>query len=303
MVRVLVTGANGYIGSEVAAFLARRGHQVYGLIRDAKHAKALQRNDVTPVIGSTNDSQLLEELFAKVSSVVDTVADYASGNPDAASRAILKLLQQVAERTHTQKHYVYTSGVLIYGDVKGQVVDETWPVDESAFRASLERTVVDREQHRNVHGTVIRPAWVYGKSFGNFISHWFKASNDKGEIVVTGNPDKVWPWIHVSDLADAYAHVIESGAPVYGEIFDVADGATRSTVREVREAWARAGGVKGPVVLAPAGDDPFSRISEASIITKSEKLRRLTGWQPAHGPLLDTGVAKRLYDTWLAHQA
>ena len=42
LTRIFVTGAAGYLGSAIAARLARPGHDVFGLTRNPEHANALR---------------------------------------------------------------------------------------------------------------------------------------------------------------------------------------------------------------------------------------------------------------------
>ena len=49
--RVFITGASGYLGSAIAARLARGEYEVMGLTRSPEKAKALAAHGVIPVIG------------------------------------------------------------------------------------------------------------------------------------------------------------------------------------------------------------------------------------------------------------
>ena len=56
-------------------------------------------------------------------------------------------------------------------------------------------------------------------------------ANDKGEIEITGNPNKSWGWIHVWDLANLYTLVAGANkALVAGEIFNALDGVFAASV-------------------------------------------------------------------------
>ena len=50
--RVFVVGATGYLGSAIAARLARAGHEVYGLTRSAERAPALAAAPPVPASGA-----------------------------------------------------------------------------------------------------------------------------------------------------------------------------------------------------------------------------------------------------------
>lgn len=49
--KILVTGATGYIGNGVAKTLAMRGHTVYGLYRNDAFVRILKQQEIIPVQG------------------------------------------------------------------------------------------------------------------------------------------------------------------------------------------------------------------------------------------------------------
>src|SRR5258708_16601657 len=63
--KILVTGATGYIGRAAAKALRLRGHQVSGLVRSESSAAKLAQVGLTPVMGD----------FAGVASLANAVKD------------------------------------------------------------------------------------------------------------------------------------------------------------------------------------------------------------------------------------
>src|SRR5258707_4250647 len=63
--KILVTGATGYIGRAAAKALRLRGHQVSGLVRSESSAAKLAQVRLTPVMGD----------FAEVASLANAVKD------------------------------------------------------------------------------------------------------------------------------------------------------------------------------------------------------------------------------------
>ena len=53
--KVVVTGATGYLGAVAAEALATRGHQVLGLARSERSANALRKRGIEPVMGDFGD--------------------------------------------------------------------------------------------------------------------------------------------------------------------------------------------------------------------------------------------------------
>lgn len=79
--------------------------------------------------------------------------------------------------------YIYTSGVLVYGDHPDEVVDESTPIHGHSliqWRIDHEKAVVSQEK---LDGIVVRPGFVYGRS-GSFSTALFKSSGDK--LVIRG---------------------------------------------------------------------------------------------------------------------
>ena len=61
MSTILVTGANGFIGSHVAEHLHREGHNVRGLVRRTSDLKFIEDLDIELCFGDITDLRTLEE--------------------------------------------------------------------------------------------------------------------------------------------------------------------------------------------------------------------------------------------------
>jgi nucleoside-diphosphate-sugar epimerase len=69
MASCLVTGVNGFVGTNLAQWLRRRDWKVRGLIRSQRHQETCQRLDVEPVLGALDDAAGLERAVADVEAV------------------------------------------------------------------------------------------------------------------------------------------------------------------------------------------------------------------------------------------
>ena len=106
---VFLTGASGYIGGTVAVKLLEAGHLVTGLARDEERAEKLRARDITPVIGTLDDFDVLDG-SARAADAVINAAD--ADNPFAA-RVLVDALRGSGKR------YVQTSGTSIVSDNAG----------------------------------------------------------------------------------------------------------------------------------------------------------------------------------------
>jgi len=287
--RVLVTGANGYIGGAVCEALRRNGHIVYGLVRKEEHALELIQREIIPVIGSISDEKVIAETIKNVGVVIDTVPGSTDADKYKNNRAILHQLAEFYKTHGIKKRFIWTSGVLSYGDHPGKIVDES-VVPITAAPSMITRIKFEKEiiSSTDVEAVVVRPGWVYGGKGGSYIDTWY-SPNKEGKVELDGNPDKAWGWVHIYDLADAFVRVAEaSRGAVSGEIFDVSDD-TRVTYGQVCEAMAATSGESFQVVKKEASKDvnTFSNVMNVTAVPSSDKIKRAVGWNPKCGPFFD----------------
>jgi len=289
VLQILVTGANGYIGSEVAMTLRREGHTVYGLIRQNDQRKELEKHEIIPVVSSMEDICKETELLSKCDVIVDTVIVNGLKVPFSINRDLMNEFAKLAKSTGTRKRYIYTSGVLVYGDYPGVEVDE----DETKYplkgmnkpRIAFEKEVQAFKDLSAMVGVVVRPAWVYGGAGGHYLNDFWKLNGD-GKLELVGNPNKYWSWVHLNDLANAFVVIATAASDrVAGEIFNVADG-SKATYHQVREAMAKAmhaldNNTKLEIVEKPVDkQNVWQVLCEYEIFMSSKKLQTQLGWKP-----------------------
>src|SRR5256885_4277974 len=82
--KILVTGATGFIGAAVARRLSQQGHEVLALSRSDAAAAKLRAAGLTPVAGDFADPSSLIAPAAQVDAVVSTASiGQVEGSPDA----------------------------------------------------------------------------------------------------------------------------------------------------------------------------------------------------------------------------
>ena len=164
MVRVLVLGATGSIGSRAAIALAIAGHDVTALIRtESSTTKTLQQFGVRLAIGNITEVSSWENLF--YSSKVIVLATNLKGSEVA---SIISLATNKPGLTREKKVIVYTSGVLVYGlTTNNKPVDEfapTNPIPGVEWRVDVENQLLDSTLFERT--IVLRPGFVYGHNHG-----------------------------------------------------------------------------------------------------------------------------------------
>jgi nucleoside-diphosphate-sugar epimerase len=286
-VRILVTGATGYIGAVVAETLAGRGHSVVATARTDDAAAVLRSRGHEAVRADLHEPDGLARAASGCDAVVHTAATQDEGMGPAEQAAVRAMLGALRG---TNAPFVSTSGVWVYGSAPpGEVLDEdspTNPVATFAWRPSLEAEVVAAAAD-GVRTAVIRPGMVYGRGGGPL--NQFAAMADSGVPRYVGDGANHWTLVHVDDLAALYALAVER-APT-GTLMNGVIGPPLR-VRDLAEAAAAGAGLPAPqpwpvaeavLELGPEDADGVTRDHRIS----GERARALVGWEPPPRPPLD----------------
>jgi nucleoside-diphosphate-sugar epimerase len=224
--RVLIIGT-GYVGLPLAAELARRGHNVSGLRRDASQSPALIAAGVKPLIADITRPDQLAKIPNDFDWVVNCVAS-GGGGAEEYRRIYLEgmrnlvdwLIPNQRESGSPQSKLVYTSSTSVYGQNDGSVVDEmsyTEPASETGrILLETERTLLTAAQTRNFSAIILRLAGIYGPDRG----YWFKQFVN-GESRMEGNGGRILNMIHRDDVIGCVIAALEYGTK--GEIYNVVD--------------------------------------------------------------------------------
>src|SRR5438094_118500 len=99
--RILLTGATGYIGAAVLDALVRGGHNVTALVRDNEKARRVTGRGARPVIGNLADPESFSAAADAQDGYVHAAFDYASGRGAAVERTALDTIITAARRPRT----------------------------------------------------------------------------------------------------------------------------------------------------------------------------------------------------------
>ncbi|UQW99276.1 SgcJ/EcaC family oxidoreductase [Streptomyces sp. RerS4] len=277
--KVLLTGATGYIGSAVTDHLTAAGHQVVALTRSAEPQPG--RSWHAQVVGDTADPA---SLAGAVTSEIEAVIHLAppSGDADVDTGVIEAL---AAPLRGTGRPFVYTSGIWVLGATgEAQEVTEetpTNPIGIVGYRPQIERQVL-AEAAEGVRAVVIRPGIAYGRG-GGIPALLVERARGQRAPEYYGKEDVRWPMVHVDDLAELFVAAVEraeAGTVWHGV------GESAVPVRDVARAAGRAAGVLAAphaVSVEQAAEVFGPQFADALALDQSisgAAARTALGWRP-----------------------
>jgi nucleoside-diphosphate-sugar epimerase len=216
-----VTGAAGFIGSELVKVLVARGHRVFGLTDSLEAAEHVRRAGGVPVMG-----HLLEPGPWQDEAAADWVfhlPPHASYGPRVTRRRAASITRaRVLMDAHlldavaagATRRIVYVADTSCYGATGPRPITEDTPLVPSAWGRCL-TPALERLDGYIVAGQPIVaafPGWVYGNG-GWFRERVIEPVMAGRRVLLFG---KAGPWlspIHVEDCARGLVHLAERGEP------------------------------------------------------------------------------------------
>jgi len=280
-VRVLVTGASGFLGGAVCEELIGRGHDVDALVR----RKGSEPPGTNAVAGDLTDGGSLTRAVesGEPECVVHLAAEIASQrDPKKIHEANVEGTRRLIASCEAAgvRRMVFTSTV-VTGDAKGALLDEQTPLPvETAYgRSKQQGERLLRES--SLEEVLIRPSHVYGPG-GWFAEEFVNRLRQPGRFAVIGPGENWWDVVRVEDVASACTDAAEH-APA-GALYHVVDDEPISFYDFVALA-ATALGTGAPrhipVWLARlvAGSDPVRAVTR-SAKSSNARIKSELGWAP-----------------------
>jgi len=313
-VKILVTGASGFLGRAVVAALLERGHAVKVLLRPSACLADLPwASKVEVVRGDLRVARDLEEVLEGVDAVAHLAAR-AGGDPVAHFQGTVlgteRLLHAMTGSEVRRLLLVSSLSVYDWRAARGALVEES-PLEPSMYTRdgyAIAKIWQERlcRRYAGDHGldlVVLRPGFIWGRS-----REWIDGVGIRlGRHVLVNGPFRRLPLTHVDNCADVVAAALESEAAT-GETFNVFDSDEIRAWRFASDYVRRGGGgyripfpyfagllaagiasaiarlligrsAKLPGILVPQR----YRARFRSLRFPNAKLRRVLGWTPPYG--------------------
>ena len=291
--RVFVTGATGFIGSEIVQELLCAGHQVLGLARSDEAAGALARLGVEAHRGDLSDLDSLVAGARACEGVIHTafVHDFSQfiANIETDRRAVEAMTRALEG---SDKPMAIASGTLMV-QAGRPATELDAPPSPDAPRAASEVMVL--APCRGIRGSIVRlPPTVHGAGDKGFVRWMVDAAREKGVSPYVGDGENRWPAVHRLDAARVFRLALERAEPGM-RLHAVAEEGVR--MRAIAEAIGTGLGVPVRSITAEEAPAHFGFLGmfiAADNPTSSTLTRSALGWNP-QGPDLLTDIRESGY--------
>ena len=317
VVKVLVTGAAGFIGSTTAELLLSKGHDVVAIDNLASGRAENVPSGATFVEGDCGDEELIRSI-----GTVDACVHFAARIEPGESMkypevffannvaSTLRLLQTLIELEVPR--FVFSSSCAVYGDQTEMPIDEMRSINPQSPYGQSKRMVEEAMSWLVSCGRVRTASMRYFNAAGGTLSHPERhdpeihlipialdaAAGRRSHLEIYGDdyptPDGtcIRDYIHVSDLAEAHVLAI-SALEVHTElVLNLGSGVGYSN-REIVACVKEVTGVDFEVrFTGRRPGDP------AAAVASNDRARDVLGWRLEHSEL-ETIVR----DAWIAHQS
>jgi len=245
-VRVLVTGATGFIGTSLVRRLRAEQMDVRALVHSPEKAATLANLGVEIVVGDITDLKALRAAVDGIETVYHLAGRLLMPGVPASEywRTHYEGTQCILDVCHSNssfQRFILCSSTGVLGPTGEHPADESAPAaptnvyEETKWRAE---ELVQRAIHLGMPGVIIRPGFVYGPGDSHLLG-FFKMVQRRLFRPIGRKPVVLHP-LYVDDLTDAW--LLAASVPqALGECFHIS-GAETVDIAELAKIIARAVG-------------------------------------------------------------
>jgi len=286
--RVFVTGATGFIGTEVVRELIEAGHQVRGLTRSDEGAEQLKAIGAEVHRGDLTDLDSLRQGTKDMDAVVNLAFNHDWSNFAQSSQDEIKAIETLGSALQPGKLLVVTSGV---GGVSGAPGEARKETDPALLLPSIPRRP-EQAAHtiaeRGVHVVVVRLPQVHDTRKQGLVTMMIQIAREKGASAYVGDGANRWAAGPLKDVAQLYRVAVEKAGPGVTTYHAVEEEGV--PLRDIAEAIGK--GLKIPTIsVAPEKAAEhfgmFGHFATLDMPASSEWTRKTLGWEPSGTGLIE----------------
>ena len=219
--RIVVTGAGGFVGSHVVERLLDAGHSVRALVRPTNVPHWLAARGAELVVGDVTDTRSCEaacrdrEVVVHAAALVTEVA-VRDGEYLRVNAAGSEALARAAVRAGARR-FVFVGSTSVHRPNSGRALDERTPLEPAEIygisKAEAESRLGDVAVATGLELVIVRPSRIYGPRDESLV-RVFRAI-DRRRFAQVGSGRIEVDFVYATDVAAALAAASERGSGVY----------------------------------------------------------------------------------------
>lgn len=245
--KILVSGANGFVGSMLCRKLVGAGHDVRGLVRKTSDLTLLEGVPIHKVTGSLEDPASLDAAARDVELVYHAAAAVSDwGSLEYFRQANVEGTRNLLDASCRcgARRFVFISSVAVHSFVNNSEMDETSPQNPTPYgysqtKREAEALVLSYHQQGKIEAVIIRPGDIYGP--GDRVLLMRLAPLLKTGLVpkLAGNK-KMGAFTYIENLTDALL-LAGTATKAAGQAYIITDGTKTTWDAFFREMTAALG--------------------------------------------------------------
>jgi nucleoside-diphosphate-sugar epimerase len=286
--RVFVTGATGFIGTELVKDLISAGHAVRGLARSDAGMEQLKAAGAEAHRGDLQDLDSLRRGATGMDAVVNLAFNHDWSRWADSGAEEVRAIEALGSVLQPGKLLVVTSGIGITSGEPGQVRQETDPAVDSPAIPRRPEQAARAVAVKGVNVAIVRLPQVHDTRKQGLVTMLIQIARDKGVSAYVGDGEVRWAAGPLKDVAHLYRLAVEKTGPGVTTYHAVEEEGV--SLRAIAEAIGK--GLHLPVTSISAEKanehfGPFGHFVTLDMPASSEWTRKTLQWNPSGPGLIE----------------
>ncbi len=313
---ILVTGAEGFIGSNLVEFLLNKKFNVTGLVKyNFKHSVGLLETIEVPkhkkfkiVHGDINDNYFISDFIKQFDVIINLAAliaiPYSYKAPESYFETNLKGTMNIlnnAKNSKKIKKIIICSTSEVYGSAQKIPIDENHPINPqspyAASKASADFLAQSYFRSFNTPVVIARPFNNFGprQSLRAVIPSIINQLL-KGKDLLIGKTDSIRDFLFVKDTSSAFEKLIKADKKLNGEIFNFCSGKGYKIIEVIKFISEILD--KKPKIIIKNNRLRPEKSEVDRLIGSYKKSENLLKWKPGYVTKKDFSIALQKTISW-----